>query len=57
MKKIKNYCHNFMFVLILFFGFWFTLTNIIQAFKCEKMTQTELFLNIPKSILLNFKEC
>jgi hypothetical protein len=31
--------------------------NLIQAFSCTEMTQTQLFLHIPKSIILDFKHC
>jgi hypothetical protein len=36
---------------------WFMLTNAIQAISCPNMTQTELFLHIPKTMLLNWYEC
>ena len=45
--------------------YWFTIiiclhisvTSIIQAIKCSKMTQSELFLNIPNSFMLNWNKC
>lgn len=36
---------------------WVSITNMIQAFACPKMTRTELFLNIPKCAILNFEHC
>jgi len=33
---------------------WVSITCMIQTFKNPELTQTELFLRIPKSALLNF---
>jgi hypothetical protein len=42
-------------VILLVILVWMAITNIIQAFKNPKMTNTELFLHIPKSIVLNYE--
>jgi hypothetical protein len=34
---------------------WIALTCTIQRFKCPSMTENELFLNIPQSIVCNWK--
>lgn len=47
---------NFRALLFFIIGWWFS-TTIIQMMKCPKMTQTEILLNTPKSIILYFKEC
>lgn len=36
---------------------WTSLTILWQAFQCPKMTDTERFLRIPQSFILNFKHC
>ena len=49
-----------LFFLYLFFVcvmLWTVLMNGYQSFKCPKMTQTELFLHLHKSFILDFKEC
>lgn len=53
MKHLKDIIYIAIITLLL----WVSITTIIQAFKCSKMTQTELFLNIPNSCLLIFKKC
>jgi len=35
---------------------WVAITSWVQAFKCPSMTQTQLFLNIPHSVILDFKQ-
>ena len=35
---------------------WIAITSMIQRFKCPEMTDTQLFLNIPNSMMLNFNE-
>lgn len=36
---------------------WISISVMVQSFFCTKMTETELFLNIPNSIILDFKKC
>lgn len=36
---------------------WISITNIIQSFKCDSMTSTQLFKRLPQSFVLNFKTC
>lgn len=43
--------------IIVGIALWIACSGIIQAFKCSKMTQTELFLNIPNSFICNWKNC
>lgn len=62
MKKLINYLKSITIdelvsFLIILFVLWVFATNIIQAFKCTEMTNTELFLHLPKSIILNFENC
>ncbi|MEY3501220.1 MAG: hypothetical protein RL308_2893 [Bacteroidota bacterium] len=43
--------------IVIAINLWIACSGIIQAFKCPKMTQTELFLNIPNSFICNWKNC
>lgn len=36
---------------------WISGTSFIQRLKCVKMSETELFLSIPNSIVLDYKTC
>jgi len=50
---------TFFFLYIAFICpiLWLALMNGYQSFTCPKMTQTELFLRLGKSFILDFKEC
>ena len=43
--------------LITVISLWIFATNIIQAFKCPEMSQTELLIHAPKSAMLKFNKC
>jgi len=53
MEKIKE----FMFGVLIITLVWLMISNIIQAFKCPTMSQTELFIHLPKSFICDWKEC
>ena len=36
---------------------WVSISNIIQAINCPKMSQTELFMHIPKSFVCDWDRC
>lgn len=36
---------------------WVAISSTIQRFKCAKLTETELFLHIPKSFVCDWKHC
>lgn len=57
MKKINRNIGHYMYFLLAILFFWVAVSNIIQAFKCVKMSQTELFLHIPKSFIGNWDNC
>jgi len=52
MKTIKKYIKIIVIGLFL----WVSITCVCQSFINPSMTQTEVFLNIPNSFILNFKE-
>lgn len=50
MKKIIDILYYFLAVICM----WIALTSTITRFKNTKMTQTEIFLHIPRSFVLDF---
>ena len=55
--KIKNYASNALYTVLVVVFLWVAVSNIIQAFKCPEMTQTELFIHIPKSFVCDWQHC
>ena len=58
MNKRKR---EMLYAVILYFinvlSCWILISTTIQVLKCPKMTQTEIFLHIPKSFMCNWTEC
>lgn len=50
LKKLKYFSPVILSICMV----WTSISLTIQRFKCPTMTETELFLNIPKSFILNF---
>ena len=46
--------NNFLLTLFTFCIMWCVFTTTIYTFKHPNKTQTEVFLHIPKSFILNF---
>lgn len=42
-------------IILVLLLLWIGVTSIIARFKNPKLTETELFLRIPKSFILNFE--
>lgn len=42
--------------ILMVVSLWIVITNTIMTFRNPQMTQTQLFLHIPKTIILNFDE-
>ena len=57
MPKPKSKSQKIILYLITIVLLWIVVTNFIQAIKCTKMTQIQLFLHLPKSFMLNFESC
>lgn len=53
---IKKYMLEILFSLLTILVFWIAITSMIMRFKNPEMTETELFLAIPKSAILNFNQ-
>jgi len=52
-----NKIQKALLYLMAMFLLYVTTVNFIQRFKYHKMTDTELFMHIDESIMLNFKKC
>lgn len=50
-KKIIKSALGWLYLVLVL---WLSATMLINAFKNPKKTNTELFLDIPKSFILNF---
>lgn len=51
--SISNIIYNVLVVTLL----WIAISSFIQRFKCPSMTETELFLHIPKSVVCDWEYC
>ncbi len=56
-KYIKDNISNALYFVLVAVFLWVSISNIIQSFKCPKMTQTELLLHIPKSFVFDWQNC
>jgi len=54
-RLISKNAEPFLYGFILIAAAWCSVTSAIMAFKHPEMTQTQLFLAIPKSFVLNFE--
>jgi len=52
MKSIKKFTSIFGLLILI----WIGITTTIYRFKNKSTTETELFLHIPKSFVLNFND-
>jgi len=57
MKKFFNYLGKVLYYLLIIFMLWIVFSSMIQRFKCPKMTETEIFLHIPKSVTCDWEKC
>jgi len=56
-KYVKNTISNILYFILAAALLWTVISNIIQVFKCHKMSQTELFIHIPKSFICDWQYC
>ena len=54
MKKKYSKIINIVWFILVLLLLWTTITTVIVRFKNPELTETELFLRIPKSFILNF---
>jgi hypothetical protein len=60
MKKKSSFYHNtlaFAYVLLVAVFLWVAISSTIQRFKCAKLTETEIFIRIPKSFVCDWANC
>ncbi len=55
--KIKDYAGTALMIVFVVALLWVAVSGFIQRFKCPKMTETELFLHIPKSFVCRWHHC
>lgn len=58
--KDKSLMHNLIIVFYLIMlgsVLWVGISSVIQRFKCPAMTETQLFLHIPKSFICEWEYC
>lgn len=46
-----------IFIICLIILVWAVPCSLTQRFKCPKMTETELFLSLPKNLIFQFNDC
>lgn len=56
-KYIKDNIGNALYFMLVAVFLWVAISSTIQRFKCTKMSETELFLHIPKSFVCNWQHC
>lgn len=55
--KIKDYANNALYTVLVVVFLWVAVSGFVQRLKCPSMTETELFLHIPKSVVCDWKYC
>lgn len=53
---MKKEIINIIYIIFCISFVWLSLTSMVQSFKNPKLTQTEVFLLIPHTFVLDFKE-
>lgn len=46
---------NKIIKILIIIGFYLAIASMVYRFKHPEMTETQLFLNIPKAITLNYE--
>jgi membrane protein involved in colicin uptake len=54
---IKNNISNALYFVLVAVFLWAAISTMTQAFKCPEMSQTELFIHIPKSFVCDWQHC
>ena len=57
MKNIKNNISNALYFVLVAVFMWVAVSSMIQRFKCDTMTETQLFLHIPQSFVCDWRHC
>ena len=54
-RQLTNGVKEFTYWAVIVVVLWLFGTNLVQAFKCPSMTNTQLFLHLPKTVMLDFQ--
>ena len=54
---IKNNISNALYFVLVAVFLWVAISSTIQRFKCTEMSETELFIHIPKSFVCDWQHC
>ena len=54
---IKNNISNALYFVLVAVFLWAAISSTIQRFKCAEMSETELFIHIPKSFVCDWQHC
>lgn len=57
MKESKKYAKSVIEIMFIIILLWIGITSTIQRFKCDKLTDTQIFKKIPNSFILEWEEC
>jgi len=57
MYKIKEYVGKAIYPILAALFLWVAISGIIQRFKCPSLSETEIFLHIPKSFICDWHNC
>lgn len=57
LNYIKRTEGHLLYTLLVAVLLWVAISTMIQAFKCPELSQTELFLRIPKSFICAWEHC
>lgn len=55
--KLKKYVGDTLYYAFIIVFLWIAISCFIQRFKCPSMTETQLFLHIPKSFVCDWQLC
>ena len=57
MENLKKDLKDLMLLILLIASIWVSVTSIIQRFKCPNLSETELFVRIPKNFAMSWETC
>lgn len=54
---MKRKLENSIAIILTLCIIWIAISSTIQRFKCISLTETEILIRIPKSFILDWKNC
>jgi len=55
--KFKENVAIVVYAMVVALFMWVAISSTIQRFKCAKLTETEIFIRIPKSFVCDWANC